>query len=102
MMKLLNSLGARPSSQKLAQDNVPLTRFPTHLKPSYSRQPVSKKTQRVPSASVPREKPQASVQVALSNDAYGQTGVPVDVLRNALPMRFARMDASERDEFVFQ
>ena len=102
MMKLLNSFGAKPSSELFPPEEPAFTRFPASLQPNYSRQRIVKTAKRVTSASMPRAKPPASRQVAPSNDGYGETHVPVDVLRSALPLRFASMDASERDEFVFQ
>ena len=102
MIKLQNPFSAKLSRKALPQDEPAFTRFPAVLKPNYSRQPIAKPSERMAPAADPRASRPEPKQTVLNTGSNGETRIPIAVLQNALPLRFARMQAANSDEFVFQ
>jgi hypothetical protein len=97
MLKNLNGLGAEQACEPQRHEDKSFTRSSVSSRPDYSGQPHSIEARQVRHAKVSP----ASGQSIPNSRPNTQNQVPVSVLRKALPMRFARMQAATSDEFVF-
>jgi len=105
MLNRLNPFRANPSVEPLPGEQQALTRFPTPPTPRYTRQahaPQGELGARVPPAPTEAAQPSELRPSERSRTRQGHSGIPVAVLRKALPLRFANMEAATSDAFVFK